>query len=391
MDREPLISMIVPVYNVMSYLEDCFSSIISQTYSNLEIIIVDDGSTDGSSDICDRYAGMDGRIRVIHQENQGAARARKKAVMCATGIYTGFVDADDKISPDMVAYMAAHIGNCDLATVGCYCEEVPGRYIEQTDTIREGIYASEGEMNFFHANMLAYRGRFEYGILPYLVNKLFKTAMLQNLIDGIHSTLSYAEDAEVVYQYLLQCKAVCVTHQCLYYYRYRADSALHKVDKHYMCHLNEVYLALEKAFAQHPQSEALIRQLQVFVTQHVYAITDRMGFPDATGTLTYGFPYSDMKKNKRIVLYGAGKVGMSYYRQIFLQKQMNLVLWVDKNWKEYEERYMPVSNPKKIREYEYDYLIIAVKTRKLADEISLELTNQGIDTDKILWRAPAVW
>lgn len=390
MGRGPLISIIVPVYNVKDYLEDCLKSIIRQSYQNLEIIIVDDGSTDGSSDICDWYAQTDNRIRVIHQENQGVARARKRAVMCATGIYTGFVDADDKIDSDMIAYMVENIGKCDVITVGCYCEEASGNYFKQMDAIEEGVYDSKEELDFFCANMLAYRGRFEYGVLPYLVNKMFNTTMLQRLVSGMNSTLSYAEDGEIVFQYLLQCKRIRVTHKCLYYYRFRIDSSLRAVDKHFMCNLNGIFLALEQAFERHPKREILMRQLQLFITQRIYAITDRMGFPDETGRLTYGFPYSDLGKNQRIILYGAGKVGVAYYRQIYFQRAVDMVLWADKNWRTYQDTYMPVSDPKRIRDCEYDYLIIAAKSRELANEIRQELIQQGIDADKILWRVPAV-
>lgn len=390
-ESEPLISVIVPVYNVKDFLEDCLESIIGQSYTNLEIIIVDDGSTDGSADICDRYAQADFRIRVIHQENQGVARARKRAVLCAAGVYTGFVDADDMISSEMVEFMAKNIGQCDIITVGCYCEEASGNYFEQTDAIGEGIYKSKEEIEYFHANMLAYQGRFEYGVRPYLVNKLFKTRLLKGVISGIDSTLSYAEDGEVLFQYLLKCKGIRVTHKCLYYYRYRADSALRAVDKNFMKNLNEIYLALEKVFEGQPQKEVLMRQLQLFVTQRIYWITARMGFPADTGLMSYGFPYSDLGANKRIVLYGAGKIGVTYYRQIHLYKRLEMVLWVDKNWEKYQGTYMPISDPKDIKDCEYDFIIIAVMRRTLAEEIRQELMQQGVDEERILWRVPATF
>ena len=95
MKQEKLISIIVPVYNVEKYLEQCLDSIIGQTYKNLEIILVDDGSTDSSGAICDRYAEQDKRIRVIHRENGGVCAARNTALEAVTGDYIGFVDPDD--------------------------------------------------------------------------------------------------------------------------------------------------------------------------------------------------------------------------------------------------------------------------------------------------------
>ena len=102
---KPLISVIVPVYNVEKYLRQCVDSILAQTYSNLEIILIDDGSADNCPQICDEYAGKDKRVRVIHQSNQGVSVARNAGLQAAKGQYVGFVDGDDWIYPDMYQYL----------------------------------------------------------------------------------------------------------------------------------------------------------------------------------------------------------------------------------------------------------------------------------------------
>ncbi len=99
--QTPLISVIVPVYNIMEYLPRCVASITAQTYENLEIILVDDGSTDGTGALCDELAEKDARIRVFHKENGGSSSARNLALQKATGAYVGFVDSDDYISENM--------------------------------------------------------------------------------------------------------------------------------------------------------------------------------------------------------------------------------------------------------------------------------------------------
>lgn len=109
-----LISVIVPVYNIQDYLERCVRSICNQTYKNLEIILVDDGSTDGSKDICDRLAKEDDRIRVFHKENGGSSSARNLGIRESTGDYLGFIDSDDYIEPDMYERLAEGIVKYDL-------------------------------------------------------------------------------------------------------------------------------------------------------------------------------------------------------------------------------------------------------------------------------------
>lgn len=101
-----MISIIVPVYNVEKYLERCIESIVNQTYKDIEIILVDDGSPDNCPVICDRYAEKDNRIKVIHKQNGGLINARKSGLEIAQGDYIGFVDSDDWIEPEMYEYFA---------------------------------------------------------------------------------------------------------------------------------------------------------------------------------------------------------------------------------------------------------------------------------------------
>lgn len=119
------ISVIVPVYNTQAYLSKCLESITGQTYANLEIILVDDGSTDSSGQICDKFAALDRRAKVIHQPNGGASLARNAGLDAATGDWVGFVDSDDFIEPDMYAYLLdlALCHNADIAQCGVFWDE----------------------------------------------------------------------------------------------------------------------------------------------------------------------------------------------------------------------------------------------------------------------------
>ena len=117
-----MISIIVPVYNTEKYLRKCIDSILAQTYRDIEVILVDDGSTDGSGAICDEYEKTDERVRVIHKENGGQATARNMALDEARGEYVGFVDSDDYISPSMYEELlsAASMNNADIAMCARY-------------------------------------------------------------------------------------------------------------------------------------------------------------------------------------------------------------------------------------------------------------------------------
>ena len=130
--RTPLISVIIPVYNVEKYLRRCLDSVIAQTYQNLEIICVDDGSIDDSGKICDQYAVRDARIKVIHQENQGLSAARNRGIDAADGEYIAFVDSDDYILEDMFErlYIALTCFNTMYVTCGFNAVDPDGKILD---------------------------------------------------------------------------------------------------------------------------------------------------------------------------------------------------------------------------------------------------------------------
>lgn len=111
------ISMIIPVYNAEQYLKKCVDSVRAQTYGNLEIMLVDDGSTDSSGELCDAYAEKDERIRVVHKENGGLVSAWKAGVKECSGEYVSFLDSDDWINPEMLSEMSAYLTGNDREMV----------------------------------------------------------------------------------------------------------------------------------------------------------------------------------------------------------------------------------------------------------------------------------
>ena len=139
-----LISVVVPIYNVEKYLTRCLEALLKQTYTNLEIILVDDGSNDGSSAICDEYAEKDSRIKVIHKENGGSSSARNAGIEAATGKYIGFCDSDDYPEPDLYE----NLYKIFLTYEDVYmAQSMSSDYLED-GTMVKGPYKDSGEVNF---------------------------------------------------------------------------------------------------------------------------------------------------------------------------------------------------------------------------------------------------
>lgn len=208
-----LISVIVPVYNVEKYLERCLNSIINQTYKNLQIIVVDDGSTDSSGKICDQYKEKDERIQVIHKKNGGLSDARNQGLKIATGEYIGFVDSDDYIAQDMfeTLYNAIEKYNADISIVSFY-EIYNGKVIGVRDS------KNIEEMNKFEAMNELLK---DTKIQSYAWNKLFKHDLFKKME---FPTGKNFEDIATTLLLFEKSNKVVLVEEPKYYYVRRDDS-----------------------------------------------------------------------------------------------------------------------------------------------------------------------
>lgn len=205
-----LISVIVPVYNVEKYLRKCIDSILSQTYTNLEIILVDDGSVDNSGRICDEYKEKDSRIVVIHKENGGLSSARNAGIDMAHGEYIGFIDSDDYIDSDMYEelYKNMQDNNADLSICGIL-NLYQGIESKRNTPDKKVMLAAEAIKL-----MLT-------GLTVSSCNKLLKRKLFKDTRYPIGKT---AEDAFVLIEILLKCDIVAFTSEEKYYYVHRGNS-----------------------------------------------------------------------------------------------------------------------------------------------------------------------
>lgn len=223
-DKKPLVSIIVPIYGVEEYLRECLDSIVNQSYSNIEILLIDDGSKDLCPEICDEYANKDKRITVIHKKNEGLVSARKTGVKIAKGEFVQFVDGDDWINYDMTERMVNYAikYDADLVTCGLYiCKK---DYTECIDKFPEGLYHKDMYKSKIIPNMI-YSGRyFEFGIFPSLCNKLFYKEKLIPFVMAVDNLITLGEDGACLYPYLLSIDSIYISHDVLYYYRQNNNS-----------------------------------------------------------------------------------------------------------------------------------------------------------------------
>ena len=218
---EACISVIVPVYKTEAYLEECIDSILAQSYQNLEILLVDDGSPDRCGEICDGYSRRDPRVRVIHQQNAGVSAARNAALNAARGAFIAFADADDWVEPDWIEALHRPFyreETLDVSVCAWYRHE-GDRAIDCSGQVPEGILT--GDQAFCAAVLGG-------GIEGFLVNKLFRAEALDGL--RLREDIAVCEDLLLTCQVFRRCGHVACIPAPLYHYRIREGSALHNVN-----------------------------------------------------------------------------------------------------------------------------------------------------------------
>lgn len=222
MDR-PLISIIVPVYNVERYLPRCVDSILAQTYENIEIILVNDGSTDSSGELCEDYAHRDSRVQTIHKANEGLADARNQGIQASAGMYCCFVDSDDYVADDYIAYLYQMArANCAQIAVCGYQKVYPSKgYLFDRIFCENNTNKTVRVYDSFHAlEALLY----QRGIIASAWGRLFQRELFSEL--GFPKGRQH-EDVAVMYRLFEHARKIVIGDEKKYYYQQRPDSIVH--------------------------------------------------------------------------------------------------------------------------------------------------------------------
>ncbi len=220
-----LVSIIIPIYNTEKYLDKCIKSVVNQTLKDIEIILINDGSTDNSSNICDEWEKKDNRIKVVHQENKGLFKVREFGTKLSTSNYIGFIDSDDYIEDNMIEilYDKALAHNADMVQCGV-------RLFYEDDTTQDFGYEVEEilkENDTFNKIVKPYIEEDYYlqGIDSYVWNKLYKKELIIKVLSNIENNIKLREDALINLWAYSFCEKKIILKNCyLYHYRQLPNS-----------------------------------------------------------------------------------------------------------------------------------------------------------------------
>lgn len=391
--KTPLISIVVPVFNVEGYLSRCIESIRNQTYHNLQIILIDDGSEDSSGEICDTYSKMDRRIETYHTTNGGLVAARKEGILHARGSYIGFVDADDYIEDDMFEMLLHDISESDADFVHTgYIEEAAESRIV-TECEDEILFLTDIKRKEDILGKYVLRPEKGRHISNSIWSKLFKKDLISKCYLALPDEQQYGEDLLCLCRCILESKVIRLRKRAFYHYVVRKGSLCHQditgqtieeIKLNY--HLNHILQGYGGDSYQRIREDIVC-----YLAKSCLNIVERR----AEGKVHISrFWYRDAHelKGKRVVLYGAGRVGQDYYMQLRRYQEIEIVAWIDSNWQRCRFEYAKIAGIDELGKHGYDKVIVAVCEAGMAKEIRGILEDYGVPEEKIVWKKPAdIW
>lgn len=380
--NRPLVSIIIPIYNSEAFLDKCIQSAINQSYDNIEIILVDDGSIDSSGEVCDTYAATDSRIKTIHKKNGGLVSSRKAGLLASTGEYILYIDGDDWIELRLVEDFANEIvkHNPDVI-IPAHIVNLEGREDILINSISPGFYSRERLVAEVHPKML-HTGKFaQFGIFTYSWGKMYRRELLLQNQLNVDESIIMGEDALCVYPTLLDANSIVVLKQPYYHYRQRADSLTKNLKSIEISKIQTVYDGLKYIFTEKKALDTMLPQLYHYIL--ALLITNTQG-PEPQNNSTTLYPFSNFKPNTNLVLYGGGTFGQHIYKKIMNQKEHNLLAWIDEKHKHYSKLNLPVSGFTKLKSIDYQVVLITLIDEDNSNRAYSKLVQHGVSADKII-------
>lgn len=367
------ISVIITIYNMEQYLDKCIQSVINQTYKNLEIILVNDGSTDNSHNICKKYAIFDNRVVVVNKNNEGLVKARISGIKQAAGDYITFVDADDWLDGNAYECVMAMSNNEDVISYGLL-EDYDFKSVQKFNRIDEGVYSGVDLKNKILTNIFDVDNFFMFNILPNLVCKLIKRDILCNCVNKVNPYVAMGEDLDFVVQSLSFAHTFRVINICPYHYVQRQNSMVRtSASDESVIGLYNDLMAIE-LFEDNANWQQQVCTYMSFILQ-----LKKMN------TFIKNSSFFDKLKNKKIVVYGAGNYGRSFIEAAVIELGVSIEAVADSNWKNIDWKDKEVIAPDEVMKMDFDIIYITILNEKVCQNIKSNLINMGIEEDKILY------
>lgn len=376
---KPKVSVIVPIYNVASFLPKCIESILNQSFSDFELILVNDGSPDDSNLFCLEYQKTDQRIVIINKQNGGVLSARKAGLESARADYIAFVDGDDWTDIDFLAsmYRIVELHQVDLVISG-FIRAFEGRNEKIVPINKQGIYSGKGLDDLLN-NMLNTSTFFQHGVSTYVWNKLFKRDILNDVLVHVPNEITMGEDAAITYSYLPHCSSIGITHSCNYFYQQRVNSMVKSIQsvETERNHLTNLIYYLNSSLSKKLNRKKLRTDLLYYLYSQAL-----VRFGGLIADSDEFIPFQGLKKGNKVLMYSSGTFGQRLVASNDIFKLFQLTSWVDIDHRESKDLGLQVDSPFSNIESNYDSILIASIDGSQIEHILNILAIYGYDCSK---------
>jgi len=384
---DPKIEIIVPVYNARSSLSTCFSSLQNQVCQDVSILLVDDGSTDGSAELCDAFEARTEHVRVLHVPHGGLVAARKAGVRASRAEYVMFVDADDWIEPDMCQRMLEIVMamGADLV-LGGHTKDEGKHSAPQLCCLADGFYdRARIEQEIFP---ILFHDDFEdvWSIYPYLCGKLFRRSLLMTWLEHVDDNIRLGEDVCVTFPCIVHCCSLVVAWHPWYHYVQHASSMSHERQDGAasLASYRRIFQIVRASMQGLPQEAELLRQLRRYLLTTIL-LPRSPELLDGWRGMSMLFPFQDVPVGSRVILYGAGIFGMACYRAMTSSRAAEVVLWLDARAVSLRQQGWKVCSLSEMEAWptSYDFVLVALLKTSTASRVCCDLVAAGVPEDKI--------
>ena len=354
-----LVSVIIPIYNLDAYLHQCVESVRRQTYIHLEIILVDDGSTDKAPELCEYFRKIDARVTVIRQRNSGLVAARKAGINESSGDYIFYLDGDDWIDDSCIEEYVSSMIEFDVdIVIGDYKRDFLGKSQVIRNHIAPGYYDREGIEREVLPVMISNENFFEHGVRTYSWGKLFKRSILFELQLSVPNSVAIAEDAAVVYPAINSAASIYVSKTALCNYRQRANSIL-KQSNPFDKEISDIGIAmrflLQQLVKRSTDSNFLVQLQKYFVA---LALIRSGGFLSMTEQYEKFKIFGEIAPAARVAIYNSGSFGRQTYVQAYASSFCSISGWYDPDFQESRLIGMDVSDPADLDSKDCDLVLV---------------------------------
>ena len=384
MSQNHKVSVIVPIYGVEKYLAKCIESILAQSYKNLEVILINDGSKDNSKNIINAFKSKDERIVSLNKLNGGLVSARKAGVELASGKYLTFVDGDDWIEVDHIKnFLEIELTDVDMVVCG-FKRDFLGKTKKFKTNFDEGYYDADSLKKLVLPNAIHDDLTGEHGISTYVWNKLFLTQNVRKFIKKIDNQIVMGEDSCLTYPYLFNSKKIYISNNTTYVYRQRASSIIKSV-KDNDDEFNRLSLVFSYLLSALRNYEPGLRTQHQIERYFLSLMCVRSGGVFSIGGSRFFLPFSnfELKVDNKLVIFSSGSFGQHLYSALRGLPKTNIVSWIDEDYIESRQEKLEVSAPNEIKFLKFDKVLIASLNKSRTLEIIQLLSRYGISSSQI--------